>query len=332
MTKASASVSLATSNIPFRAVASSRVFELILFPTEKCNFRCVYCYEKFDAGKMKPSVVAGIKNLVANRASELDSLHISWFGGEPLLAKDIMREVCTECRDQSRAYGFKYQSSAVTNGYLLDIETAVAFYGLGIREYQITLDGPQEVHNEFRRKDDDDGTYERIIYNLDQIKESDIDIKIKLRLHFSPDNYRYMDDFIDHLLRRYDVANDRRFQPYLHAICKWGGPNDDRLNVFSDVEYQSVYQRLAARLGEREYGDYICYAAKANSLLIRSDGRIGKCTVALYDDRNTIGTLDADGSVNIDGTKMAPWVKGIIENNMSYMACPYSHIKEVAKA
>ena len=60
---------------------SPRILSLILLPTEKCNFRCTYCYEDFAIGRMQPSVVRGIKALITHRVPHLDRLNISWFGG-----------------------------------------------------------------------------------------------------------------------------------------------------------------------------------------------------------------------------------------------------------
>ena len=40
---------------------NARVLQLVLLPTEACNFRCVYCFESFEHGPMTPSVVIGIK-------------------------------------------------------------------------------------------------------------------------------------------------------------------------------------------------------------------------------------------------------------------------------
>jgi uncharacterized protein len=63
----------------------SDVLQLIILPTEQCNFRCVYCYELFDYGLIRQEVVEWIKNLLIARKSSLKYLSVSWFGGEPLI-------------------------------------------------------------------------------------------------------------------------------------------------------------------------------------------------------------------------------------------------------
>ena len=72
---------------------SPRRLHLILFPTEQCNFRCVYCYEDFVLGRMSESTISGILSLLSHRAADLDGLQISWFGGEPLAAYDIVTRI-----------------------------------------------------------------------------------------------------------------------------------------------------------------------------------------------------------------------------------------------
>jgi sulfatase maturation enzyme AslB (radical SAM superfamily) len=67
----------------------SNFLNLIILPTEACNFRCTYCYETFEHKKMKKEVVNGIKALIGRRGPELNKLEIAWFGGEPLLAFDV---------------------------------------------------------------------------------------------------------------------------------------------------------------------------------------------------------------------------------------------------
>ena len=78
---------------------------LIVMPTEKCNFRCVYCYEDFSIGRMKRAVIDGVKALIRRRVASLSSLEIQWFGGEPTLAHDIVCEVMTDAQEVARANG-----------------------------------------------------------------------------------------------------------------------------------------------------------------------------------------------------------------------------------
>ena len=42
---------------------SSRRLQLILMPTEQCNFRCTYCYESFSNGRMSQEVQDGVAAL-----------------------------------------------------------------------------------------------------------------------------------------------------------------------------------------------------------------------------------------------------------------------------
>ncbi|HEY0232414.1 MAG TPA: radical SAM protein, partial [Dokdonella sp.] len=74
-----------------------------VLPTEKCNFRCTYCYEDFKIGRMQAPVVRGLKRLISNRAPSLRRLSLSWFGGEPLLAKPVVLEVGTHAYKVARS-------------------------------------------------------------------------------------------------------------------------------------------------------------------------------------------------------------------------------------
>lgn len=77
---------------------------------------------------------------------------------------------------------------------------------------------------------------------------------------------------------------------------------------------------------------YICYAAKPNSLLIRADGRIGKCTVALTDERNTIGQVNPDGTLTIDNDRLRPWVRGLATLDARALECPLSGLPQLLDA
>src|SRR5207237_6043019 len=40
----------------------------IIMPTKRCNFRCTYCYESFDQGRMKPELVEAMSRAIRLRA------------------------------------------------------------------------------------------------------------------------------------------------------------------------------------------------------------------------------------------------------------------------
>lgn len=65
----------------------SGVWHLILNPTQDCNFRCWYCYEKHPKGRMQPETMERVKRLVDNifDKGEIKHFSLGWFGGEPLL-------------------------------------------------------------------------------------------------------------------------------------------------------------------------------------------------------------------------------------------------------
>ena len=75
-----------------------------------------------------------------------------------------------------------------------------------------------------------------------------------------------------------------------------------------------------------EAGLEICYAARANAFVVRSDGRVAKCTVAFQDDRNTVGRLTEDGGLIIDHERHLPWLRGLISGDSAELTCPARHV------
>src|SRR5438034_6298987 len=131
-----------------RVSFTNRLLNLIIFPTEQCNFRCTYCYEDFEIGRMSPTVVEGVKRLVTRRADGLERLQISWFGGEPLAAKAIVVDLSDFFTQLAKDHtGMYYDAIMTTNGYALSLELATQLRELGLRGYQVSLDGYGHQHD-----------------------------------------------------------------------------------------------------------------------------------------------------------------------------------------
>jgi sulfatase maturation enzyme AslB (radical SAM superfamily) len=167
----------------------NRALHLILMPTEACNFRCVYCYERFEHHRMKPAVVRGVKNLMSRRAQELDRLGVSWFGGEPLLARDVIEEVMLHAHSlKEKQPGLLVAGDMTTNAYLLDRDCFERLLDLGVTHLQIAFDGPPEHHDRKRVLAGGKGTFDRIWKNILSCRDVDRTFEILVRVHVDREN------------------------------------------------------------------------------------------------------------------------------------------------
>lgn len=208
--------------IPWLHGFSNRSLHLILFMTEQCNFRCVYCYEDFKLGNMHANVVEGVKNLIKRRINELDFLGISFFGGEPLLNKTGLIDLSTWVHDLCKEKKVSYVGNITTNGYSLDGKTFNTLTDNGVIEYQITLDGDKESHDSLRPTINGKSTFDKIWRNICTMSESSVNFSCVIRLNVSDVNFdgavRFVSEYAAPLF-----AKDKRFKLHFHPI--WGKPD-----------------------------------------------------------------------------------------------------------
>lgn len=304
---------------------------LILMTTEACNFRCTYCYQHFAKGKMAREVVNGVKALVDERAKTLENLHISWFGGEPLLELGIIEELSESFMVAAKANGIQYSADISTNAWFLTPDVFEKLLSYEVRQYMITIDGVGEMHDRTRHLAGGQGTFDRIMANLKAIKQSTEDFDITIRVNFDQENLDGVLDLITYLKDYF--ANDDRFGLFFRPVGRWGGKHDDELPICNHIvsnqkiwEFQEQALDKGLNLSSLIAGSMmptasVCYAAKPTSLVIGSDGQIYKCTTVLDEDVNKVGKIYEDGSLDIDYDKMAYWVTNGEENDSGCQSC-----------
>jgi uncharacterized protein len=315
---------------------ASDALELTILPTEQCNLRCTYCYEAFEIGHMEDGVVAAIKHLITNRMPELRRLSVDWFGGEPLLAMDVIEEIgglAQQLADVNPQ--LEYKGSITTNGVLLTSEYARRLSAVGVRHLHVSLDGPDGVHDRTRRLRGGRGTFGRIQQNLLAIRDSDTDTRVDLRVHVTPANVDTLDAFTEQLIDTF--LTDERFTAYFFPIVDLGGPNQGAFPVLSPAEAAAIVRRLTRRVAEAQAhriaktkgcdSGYICYAAKPNAWVIRANGRLARCTVGLEDPQNDIGMILPDGSLDVRTDRMRPWLRGWSDGDALSLHCPYEDMR-----
>ena len=304
--------------------------ELILFATEKCPFRCTYCYEDFELGKMPPEVQTGIRRLIKARTG-LKSLLVNWFGGEPLAAFDVVQSLGRFFYEECDSRNIAYSSAMTTNGYLLNAEVFEELTRYGVKTFQISLDGDENTHNETRHLANGAGTFAGIIDNLLLMHHSAHDFLVTLRVHYHRKNLNSIYTLIDRLAGL--LRDDARFVLFFEPIQPLGSSNDETF-PFADADYGEILAKYAR--GKLRVASlpllYVCYACKANSLAIRANGRIAKCTVALKTPANDIGYLKPTGEIVADNARFRRWIAPLFGESQADQACPLPSVLKGADA
>lgn len=313
---------------------SNDQLHLILMPTEACNLRCTYCYEDFCLGRMAPEVVSGVKMLIERRAAGLHLLSLSWFGGEPLLAMDVIEDVHGHVRQLQQTFpGLELEADITTNAYTLSRTRAARLLELGVGAFQIAFDGPRETHDQRRLRANGGSTFETIWNNLRALQSLPGTFRVTVRLHVDRETLNTAPRFLRAF--RAQFGSDSRFCLYIRALSRLGGPQDSALDVLAGKDGLAALEALRARA--RRLGIHVldssgmrtvCYASHGNSFLIRANGRVNKCTVALDHPNNDVGRILADGRLHLDSEKVSMWMRGLWEQDEELLRCPKSGYAE----
>lgn len=127
--------------------------------TNACNLACGYCYEEHHADYMTPETAKKAVDLAVSSGKE--SCGIIFFGGEPLLCRDLIYDTVDYCRQIEKASGTRFFFKMTTNGLLLDAD----FLAFSRKErvfIALSHDGSKKAHDRFRRDRQGTGTYDRL--------------------------------------------------------------------------------------------------------------------------------------------------------------------------
>ena len=153
-------------------------------PTMACNARCYYCFERGARwGTMEEGTADAVADFLIARCTD-GKLSIAWFGGEPLLAVDIIDRITNRIKRS----GISVESTITTNGILLDEKVRRQLSDWGVHRVQVTLDGIGAKYNEIKSYVGVSGNpFDKVMNNIRALfKMGDISVHIRL-------NYRSTD-------------------------------------------------------------------------------------------------------------------------------------------
>ena len=189
----------------------------VILPTSACNARCFYCFEQgLEWRHMDEKTLEALIEYLLHHLSEDRKIHLSWFGGEPLMAADHIDRIC-ERLDQEQV---KYTSDMITNGSLLNEEMIHrAEERWHCHDIQITLDGCREEYE--RRKQYITAVkdpFQTVIRNMHTLVSSGTDVVMKVRLNLDADNIADLYHCVDYLSETFTVQEKEKMEVYVHEL------------------------------------------------------------------------------------------------------------------
>ena len=135
-----------------------------LFLNHACNLACTYCYggQKFDRAMPLDVAFAGVELALSEGCGPAQ---VSFFGGEPLMEFDRIRQVVAHARERATALKRDLRFLVITNGLLLRGERLDWLLEQDFT-VAVSLDGCREAHDACRRRPGGRSSYDDVVANL----------------------------------------------------------------------------------------------------------------------------------------------------------------------
>jgi radical SAM protein with 4Fe4S-binding SPASM domain len=277
---------------------TENVKSFIILPTTQCNARCFYCFAHEDTKtniKMTKQTADEVLQFIYNQVKSNDEVVFRWFGGEPLMAEDMIDYIIDNFNKHYQN-SVKYHSIITSNVSLLTDEMIeIAINKWHLKKAQIPLDGYQSEHDK-RKKYYLKGVnqYELTLANIRKLLEKGI--YTTCRLNLDRQNVKKLDNILDDMER---FKNFNHF--FLHTIPLHTPANTgNRGNYVYYSDYDEFYSRVYTKLFERGFlknidrimprrAMSVCTAMLNNFVLINADGNLFRCDQELHCKENSVG-------------------------------------------
>lgn len=267
----------------FRSKFAEDTLSLTIAPTLECNFSCPYCYETPKKGMMSKEIQDAIIEVINRRIRKIKKLSICWYGGEPLLGQNIILSLSNKMIHMCEKNEIEYSASMVTNGYLLSDDLIDKLKNCSITSYQITVDGPPEIHNRRRRfKGCECDTYTKIMENIKLL--IDKGLKPIIRVNVDSTNVHYINELLE-MFKMEGLSNVKVYFGHVRGEEYSGcSSNLSCMNCQEYAEFDFKYSKVLRDNGFATDSDYYptlksnyCGADNCNAFVIDHDGNMYKC-------------------------------------------------------
>lgn len=169
---------------------------LILNLTGGCNLACKYCFAEITKSYQTMTFDVARKAILTmmDQKNDCDEYSIYFFGGEPLMKKELVRQIAEYAYQvivQEQCKKVKFLIN--TNATLID-DVAVQLFKQYNFTVTVSLDGPMAYHDRNRVYHSGKGSFEKVMKGVESLKNKDI--SANLRATFSPDTQDLVSNFM----------------------------------------------------------------------------------------------------------------------------------------
>lgn len=258
-----------------------------IMPTDACNFNCFYCFQDKKSIHMSSDTANALVNFIDSKLYDVKKLKVTWFGGEPLLAINLIHSLSDSLCQLAKRHSCDYEAFIITNGYLLNDSNIQILSRCQIRTVQISLDGDKSTHDSRRFLLRGGHSFNVILRNLKALLERNFNVSCRINLdrsnqHSVPNLLSTLSQFLGSLKSKLTISF-ALILPISH-LDKWN-PN----LCLSMEEFSACVSNFSTCMAELGFNipdlypfyptpkNTFCAAVRHNSFLIRPDGSIGKC-------------------------------------------------------
>ena len=274
------------------------VKSFVICPTYECNARCFFCFAHDDVRKsfkMSFQTADEVLNFIYSQIRENDEVIFIWFGGEPLMAEDVIDYIIGNFNAHYEGK-VKYSSVFQTNGSLLTdrlLDKAISDWHA--KDFQISIEAYQNEHDKrksYRNKDVNQ--YELVFKNVERILSRNT--HCLLRIHIDNKNIADYPKILDDLEPYKDCEKLTIYATTLHVpehTSKFDSyVHFKQFNEFYSIIYKELFNRgfyvdIKQIIPQRK--TIRCVARSMNSFLIGADGKLYRCEQENHVDENSVG-------------------------------------------
>lgn len=304
---------------------STESLGLTIAPTLACNFKCIYCYETSKPGIMSNEIQQALVDFVEYQSNHLKDLSVAWYGGEPLIAKDVVYSLSEKFIEICNKKGINYNAFMISNGSLIDDEVIKKMIQYSINGIQITIDGPPEIHNKRRINKQGSDTFDLLIDNINKLLRTE-KIEVVIRINVDKSNNSEVDKLLS-------IFNERLISKRVKITFGQVTAYTEACHTIESTCYNNgefaiellKYYKLLSKYGFMEYNDFpypevkvnYCCAELINSFVVDHEGYLYKCWNEVGNIPRAVGNISND-IYDITSYKNGYWV---LRDPISFQKC-----------